>query len=243
MVELFGKKCDFKGDLGLLDRPKVSIVGSRRPNSYTKEVTFRLAKGFVERGWVVVSGGAMGVDAMAHRGAGAANTIVVLPCGIEHRYPKVNAKLIDEVATKGLVISQFEDDFLATPWSFVVRNELVVQLGDFLIVTQADRNSGSMRSVEFAKEHQKDIYVLPHRIGESEGTNELAESGEAQVIWQIEPFLDRFGSVATDPFISYLQSTPSYEEALLRYGDRITELEITGAIQIKDGKIYYKGEG
>ena len=185
----------------------------------------------------------MGVDAMAHRGAGAANTIVVLPCGINHRYPKVNAKLIDEVANKGLVISQFDDDFLATPWSFVVRNELVVQLGEFLIVTQADKKSGSMRSVEYAKEHKKEIYVLPHRIGESEGTNELAESGEAKIIWKIESFLDRFGSVSTDTFISYLQSAPSYEEALLRYGDRITELEIIGAIEIKDGKIYYKGEG
>ena len=129
MVEICKKKCDYLGNLELLDRPKVSIVGSRRASQYAKETTFSLARGFAKRGWVVVSGAAMGIDAMAHRGAGAQNTIAVLPCGIKERYPKVNARLIDEIAKEGLVVSQFEPSFKATPWSFVVRNELVVGLG------------------------------------------------------------------------------------------------------------------
>ena len=242
MVEICGKKCDFLGNLELLKPPKVSIVGSRRATQYAKEITFQLARGFAKRGWVVVSGAAMGIDAMAHRGAGAANTIAVLPCGIQERYPKVNASLIDAIAANGLIVSQFEKNFKATPWSFVVRNELVVGLGEFLIVAEAAKGSGSMRSVEIAKELGKKIYVLPHRIGQSQGTNDLAASGEAEVIWNLEGFLSRFGSEKEDAMTSFLKSAPFLDEALERFGEKIYELEIEGIVEIVGGKVYYKGE-
>jgi DNA processing protein len=183
----------------------------------------------------------MGIDAMAHRGAGAQNTIAVLPCGIRERYPKVNAKLIEDIAKEGLVVSQFEPDFKATPWSFVVRNELVVRLGEFLIVTEAEKNSGSMRSVEIAKKIGKKIYVLPHRIGQSRGTNELAAKGEAEVIWDVEEFLNRFGSEREDETTQFLKSAPFLDEALERLGERIFELEVEGVVEIVGGKVYYKG--
>lgn len=243
MVEICGKKCDYQGDVGLLERPKVAIVGSRRTTQYAKEMTFLLARGFAKRGWVVVSGAAMGIDAMAHRGAGAANTIAVLPCGIERRYPKVNASLIDEIAQKGLVISQFEKSFQATPWSFVVRNELVVGLGEFLIVTEAAKESGSMRSVAIAKELGKKIYVLPHRLGQSEGTNHLAANGEAEVIWDMQAFLERFGQEEKeDEVVAFLKSTPFLDEALERIGEKIFELELEGIVEIVGAKVFYKGE-
>jgi len=243
LIELFGKRCDYMGDLSLLERPRLSIVGSRRPTRYAKESIYRLAREMARRGWVVVSGGAMGIDAMAHQGAGAANTIVVLPCGIDLRYPKVNASMIDEIARKGLVISQFERDFAATPWSFVVRNELVVELGEFLVVGEAAPQSGSMRSVGYAKKLNKKIWVLPHRLGESEGTNRLAGAGEAEVIWDMEKFLNRFGEVVepSDPLIAYLQSTPFYDEAVSRYGQKIVELELEGRIVVRNGRVFYRG--
>ena len=243
MVELFGKKFFYRGDLRLLDRRKVSIVGTRRPLAYSKQMTHSLASGFARLGWAVASGGAMGIDAVAHRGAGAANTILVLPCGIDHLYPKVNAKLIEEVARKGLVLSQFEKDFRATQWSFVVRNESVVRLGEFLIVSEAAPGSGSMRSVEYAKKYGKKIYVLPHRIGESEGTNQLAKRQEASLIWDVEEFLKEFGHEAFDQEIRYLQSAPFYEDALEYLGDRLVELELTGAVEIVGGRVYIKEVG
>ncbi len=242
MVEICGKECEYRGNLSLLKQPKVAIVGSRRATQYAKETTFQLARGFAKRGWVVVSGAAMGIDAMAHRGAGVANTIAVLPCGITERYPKVNASLIDEIAANGLIVSQFESSFKATPWSFVVRNELVVGLGEFLIVTEAAKNSGSMRSIEIAKELGKKIYVLPHRIGQSEGSNQLAATGEAEVIWDLEAFLNQFGQEQKDELVAYLQSAPFLDEALERVGEKIFEMEIEGVVEIIGGKVYYKGE-
>ena len=245
MVELFGKGCHYRGDLSLLKRPKVSIVGARRAGEYARSLTYRLAKGFAKRGWVVVSGGAAGIDAMAHRGAGAKNTIVVLPCGIERRYPKINAPLIDEVAKEGLVLSQFAPDFIATPWSFVVRNRLVVELGEFVVIGQADPKSGSMRSAEIAKELGKKIYVFPHRIGESEGTNALAAANEAEVIWDIDAFLERVAPAVAeapqDPLIGYLKSSPPLDEAVAKYGAKIMELELLGTIKIVRGRVIYEG--
>ena len=140
----------YKGNLALLQRPKVSIVGTRRPSSYTRKFTYMLAQALAKRGVCIVSGAAMGVDAIAHEGAGVENTIAVAANGLDIRYPVVNQKLIEAIENNGLMLSQFKDNFRATGWSFVVRNELVVALGDILIVTEADLGSGSMRSVEYA---------------------------------------------------------------------------------------------
>ena len=149
-MKKYPQKIYYKGNLDLLKKDMVSIVGTRKPNGYTKRIVLQIASSLANRGVVVVSGAAIGVDAIAHNGAGFENTIAVLGSGINHRYPKINSNLIESIESEGgLVLSQFDPDFLATPWSFVVRNELVVALGSVLIVAQADLNSGSMRSVEY----------------------------------------------------------------------------------------------
>ncbi len=144
-----------KGSLELLSRPKISIVGTRRPNPYTRGITLELSKKLSIAGMIIVSGAAAGVDALAHQGAGAANTIAVLPSGIDVRYPKANDALIESIEKYGLTLSQFEPSFTAREWSFVVRNEIVVALGEVLIVTEADIGSGSMRQCEYALEMGK----------------------------------------------------------------------------------------
>ena len=86
-------------------------------------------------------------------------------------------------------MSQFTKGSPSTKYNFVLRNELVVALGDILIVTYADLNSGSMRSVEYALKMGKEIYVLSHRIGESEATNNLLSEGKAKAIYDIDVFV------------------------------------------------------
>lgn len=231
-----------KGNIDLLKRRKISIIGSRKPNQYTQQMTHRLASELSRVGMCIVSGGAMGVDAIAHRGAGVDSTIAVLPCGIELRYPAINNALLEGIENNGLTISQFDPSFKATSWSFVVRNELVVALGDVLIVTQADMGSGSMRSVEYALEMGKKIYVLPHRIGESEGTNGLLSDGNAEAIYDINTFVSKFGMVnseidKSDPFILFCATRPTYEEAVVKFGDCVFEAEFSGRIVIKNGSI------
>lgn len=230
----------YKGNLDLLKRPKVSIVGTRRPSNYTRQYTFNLAKALAKRGVCVVSGAAMGVDAIAHEGAGEDNTIAVVANGLNIRYPAVNRGLIEGIENRGLVLSQFNDGFRASGWSFVVRNELVVALGDILVVTEADLDSGSMRSVEYALKMGKEIFVLPQRLGESLGTNQLLNEKRAKAIHDIEAFASRFGrgvndEVEKDEFFYFCQNSPTFDESLEKYGDRVYEAELDGVITIQNG--------
>ncbi|MDD5359330.1 MAG: DNA-protecting protein DprA [Sulfurovaceae bacterium] len=233
----------YKGNSTLLKRLKVSIVGSRNPTPYTRECTYNLARALSARGVCVVSGGAMGVDAVAHDGAGVENTICVLGSGIDVYYPAINKNLIASIANHGLLLSQFEPDFKATQWSFIQRNEIVVALGNILIVTQADIDSGSMRSVEFALSMGKKIYVLPHTINESRGTNTLLAKGEAMIIHDINEFVSQFGKefkderFKDDDFFIFCQQNPTLDDAVFRFKDRVYEAELLGQISITNGKI------
>jgi DNA processing protein len=232
----------YLGNTELLDRPKVSIVGSRSPSLYTQNLTFTLANTLAKRGVAVVSGAAMGVDAIAHKGAGAANTIAVAANGLDIRYPGLNRELIAKIEKEGLVLSQFNDGFHPTGWSFVIRNELVVALGEILIVTQADLDSGSMRSVEYAQRMGKEIYVFPQRLDESQGTNALLQEGKAQAIYDIESFASRYGTMPTqslpkDEFFYFCQSSPDFDDVVEKFGTRVYEAELEGLVKIDNGKV------
>jgi len=242
-MKKYPKELYIIGNQHLLTRPKVSIVGTRRPSGYTKQFTYSLAKSLANRGVCVVSGVAMGVDAIAHQGAGVQNTIAVVANSLDIRYPAVNRSLICSIEESGLMISQFPKTFKATPWSFVVRNELVVALGDVLIITQADENSGSIRSAEFALKMGKKIYVLPHRLDESRGTNILLEKGLAEPIYDIETFANRYGvvpknmGIERDEFFYFCQTSPTFDEAIAKFNTRVYEAELEGLITIDNGLV------
>ncbi len=230
----------YKGRLDLLKRPKVSMVGTRRPSAYTRQFTYALAKALAKRGICVVSGAAMGVDTIAHEGAGTDNTIAVVANGLDIRYPVINRAMIESIEQKGLILSQFNDGFRATGWSFVVRNELVVALGDILIVTEADLNSGSMRSVEYALKMGKEIWVLAHRMDESLGTNRLLLEGKANAIHDVETFASRFGQAVQsemlkDDFFYFCQRAPTFDETVKKFGDKVYEAELEGLVTIHNG--------
>ncbi len=233
-----------RGKKSLLESKKISIVGSRKPTKYARDMIAKVAQALSARGACIVSGGAMGIDAIAHKSAGVSSTIAVLPCGLEHKYPSVNKKLLEEIEINGLLMSQFEPDFKATPWSFVVRNEIVVALGDVLIVAEADEGSGTQRSIEFAKKMGKKIYVLPHRIGDSSATQRLLAKDEAEAIYDIEAFADMFGMVQNskmeekDDFLVFCKKNPSYDEAIQKFSSRVFEAELSGEIEVKNSKIY-----
>ncbi len=238
----------YEGNLELLKSPKISIVGTRKPSKYSRALTHKLASLLSKNGVCVVSGGAMGIDAIAHTGAGSSNTISVLPCGIDIKYPSVNKNLLTDIEKNGLLLSQFELGFRAAPWSFVVRNELVVALGDVLIVAEAELGSGSMRSVEFALSMGKEIFVFPHRLQESSATNKLLQEGKAKAIYDIDEFVARF-SVAefphakllhtkSDEFIDFCNTNPNYDLALAKYPERIFEAELSGEIKIENAKVF-----
>ena len=229
----------FQGDERLLQMPKVSIVGSRRATSYTKKITTILAKKFSDIGYVIVSGAAMGVDAIAHKAA-SANTIAVMANSLDLIYPKVNEKLIKNIYDNALALSEYKPTTPATRYSFVVRNRIVVALGEFLIITQADENSGTIRSAEIAQELGKKIYVIPHRLDESRGTQKLLRELKAELILDIDEFVSRFGSNTkeSDELLEFCKKIPSLDEALKIFNDKVYEYELEGKLEIKNLKVY-----
>lgn len=238
----YPEKLYYRGNMELLLRPKISIVGTRRPNPYTRAMTFELSKKLSNLGMVIVSGAAAGVDRIAHEGAGAENTIAILPCGIDIPYPAANRELIESIEKRGLSISQFEVGFEARDWSFVVRNEIVVALGDVLVVTEADIGSGSMRSVEYALSMGKSIYVLPHRINESAATRQLMSEGKATAIDDMDHFVALISqkgrnSIEDTPFIAYCRTNPIYDEAVVKFPSDIFEAELSGLIDVRNGRV------
>ena len=241
-MKKYPKTLFFRGKTELLSRKKISIVGSRKPNQYARHKTQELAQKLSRAGICIVSGGAIGIDAISHKAAGEENTILVAATGLDKRYPAINSTLIEDVQKRGLLLSQFEDGAPSTRYNFVIRNELVVALGDVLIVTYADLDSGTMRSVEFAQKMGKDIYVLSHRIGESEGTNTLLADGKAKAIYDIDAFVASFAVTSTkseknDEFLEFCKTNPTYDEALSKFPARVFEAELGGEILVKNGLI------
>ena len=246
-MKKYPKNLSYNGNLKLLQKTKISIVGTRKPTKYSREFTQKLSSALSKSGICIVSGGAMGIDATAHLGAGSSNTIAVLPCGIDIKYPSVNKNLLSEIENNGLLISQFESGFKARPWSFVTRNELVVALGEVLVVCEAELNSGSMRSIEYALKMKKDIFVLPQRLGESSATNELLNSGKAKAIYDIDEFVSMFSNevdlkshAKSDEFLEFCKTNPTYDEALVKFPNRVFEAELSGEIEVINAKIVVK---
>lgn len=232
------EKIFFRGDKSLLDHTKVTIVGSRKSYPYSRSVVNILSAELARRDVCVVSGAAMGIDAIAHEGA-YPKTIAVLANGLDVVYPKVNTKLLQKMGESALLLSEYDNGVEARPYSFVHRNRLVVALGEVLVLAQADLNSGSMRSVEFALEMGKKIYVLPHRLGESEGSMKLIREGKAELITDIQEFADMFAKVndISDEFLLFCANSPSYEEALAFDTKKLFAYELEGKVKVVKGQV------
>lgn len=162
--------------------------------------------------------------------------------GLDKKYPAINKNMIVDIEENGLVLSQFPPNTPSLPRNFAIRNELIVALSDILIVSYADIKSGTMRSVEYALAMGKEIYVLPHRLSESDGTNKLLAEGKAKAIYDVNNFLSQFIDKeditnSKDDFLDYCKTNPTYEEAVLKYGEKVFEYEILGKIIIEKGKI------
>ncbi len=229
------------GNLELLKKKKISIIGTRRPNSYTKEFTYKLASKFSNAGICIISGAAMGVDALAHQGAKSNNTIAVVANGLDIHYPSINKNLIIDIEKNGLILSAYKEKEKARNYTFVHRNEIVVALSEFLIVTEADLNSGSLTSVNYALKMGKKVYTLPHRINESLGTQELVKNGLIEVIYDIDDFIYNFCGIKDaskkDEVLLFCKNSPTYESAITKYPNKIFEYELEGKIKIENGKI------
>lgn len=173
--------------------PAVAIVGTRRPSSYGKEVTHRLSYDLASRGVVIVSGLALGVDAIAHAAAleAGGQTVAVLGNGLPDIQPRSNRGLGESIIRKGgALISEYPDGTDARPHYFLERNRLVAGLADAVIITEAAIRSGTLNTAAHALEQGKEIFVVPGNITSplSAGCNALLKQG-ARVATSYEDIL------------------------------------------------------
>nr|WP_321266373.1 DNA-processing protein DprA [uncultured Sulfurimonas sp.] len=242
LMKKYPKELFYIGNIELLKRKKISIIGSRKPNQYARELTHKLVSKLSNAGVCIVSGGALGIDAIAHKSAGFDNTIMVAGTGLDKRYPAINKNIIQSIEERGLVISQFKQGTPSQRYNFPIRNEVVVALGDILIVSYGDINSGTMRSVEYALKMGKEIYVLPHRIGDSDGTNSLLEKNMAKAIYDIDEFVSKIVDIKVcapdkDEFLQYCKKNSNYDDVVSKFSSKVFEYELSGKIEVLNGKI------
>jgi len=144
----------------------VAIVGARAATAYGSYVASEFAASVASRGWAVVSGGAYGVDAAAHRGALAADgvTVAVLACGVDVPYPAGHADLLDAIAAQGVVVSEWPPGRNATRLRFLVRNRTIAALAAGTLVVEAAHRSGALNSARHARDLGRPLMAVPGPI-------------------------------------------------------------------------------
>jgi DNA processing protein len=164
----------------------ISIVGSRGASTYGEWVTLEFAAELVNRGFAVVSGGAYGIDGIAHRAAlrVAGTTIAVMAGGIDRLYPSGHQSMFAEICKTGAIISELSPGASPTKWRFLQRNRLIAALGNVTLVVEAGSRSGSINTANHALALGRAIAAIPGPVtaSSSAGTNRLIAEGIAQLV-------------------------------------------------------------
>jgi DNA processing protein len=175
-----------RGDLGLLARPCVAIVGTRRATAYGERVARELGRVLAQAGATVVSGLARGIDAAAHLGAldAAGGTCAVLGTGLDVAYPRGHRRLQDTIGERGLLLSELEPPNAAHGGSFPRRNRIIAALSAVTIVVEAGVKSGALITAAHALEQNRTLAVVPGPIDvpQAQGSNELLRDGAVAIV-------------------------------------------------------------
>ncbi len=169
----------------IVDAPLVAVVGTRAPSPYGEEMARTIAGDLARAGIVVVSGLAMGIDAIAETAAVDASvplnpaTVAVLGCGADVIYPRRNARLYARVAGAGLLVSEFTWGVPARAWRFPARNRIMAALGRAVVLVEGTERSGARITAEFGAEMGREVLCVPGEAGRrlSEAPNRLLRDG------------------------------------------------------------------
>lgn len=166
--------------------PAVTIVGARKITRYGEEVTYRLAYDLAKQGITIVSGLALGVDGVAHKGAldAGGRTIAVLAGGLDEITPPSHRNLAIEILKKhGTILSEYSAGTPSLKQNFIARNRIVSALSDMIIITESAETGGSLATANFALEQNKLVGAVPGNITSSQsvGPNNLIKSGATPV--------------------------------------------------------------
>jgi DNA processing protein len=171
-----------RGNIELLNRRLISVVGARRPTPYGNQMAERLSRDLADRGLVISSGLARGIDASAHKGAlssAAGATIGVLGCGIDVVYPKENKKIFEQIEQRGAIISEFPIGTFPAPQNFPIRNRIIAGMALGVVVVEGAQYSGSLITARLAMEFGREVFGVPGHVTQpsSFGPNQLIKQG------------------------------------------------------------------
>ncbi|MCI3244576.1 DNA-processing protein DprA [Streptomyces spinosisporus] len=176
----------------------VAVVGARACTEYGAHMAALLGAGLAERGWVVVSGGAYGVDGAAHRGALGAGgaTVAVLACGVDQPYPRGHTELITRIAQQGLVVGELPPGDHPTPSRFIVRNRVIAALTRGTVVVEAAHRSGSLVTARAAQRLGRHTMGVPGPAtsGLSAGVHQLLR-GDAELVTDAADVVELVGEM------------------------------------------------
>ena len=185
-----------KGNVDLLYKKSIAIVGSRRCSEYGKRVAMKIGGAAAANGLCVISGMAIGIDNFAHRGAlsEGGKTLAVLGTGPDICYPPQHRKLYEEICDEGLIVSEYPPGTEAMPFRFPQRNRIIAGLSEAVVVVEARAGSGSLITAEYADNQSKPVFAVPGNITSqySLGTNRLITEG-AQAVAVVDDIFNYLG--------------------------------------------------
>jgi len=185
-----------KGDLSCLDKPKLAMVGTRKPSITGSETAWRFAYELAGHGVTIVSGLALGIDAQAHSGCLAAvgQTIAVMGTGIDCIYPRRHVALAKQICENGLLLSEFPLKSSPIAGHFPRRNRIISGLSSSTLVVEAAIRSGSLITARLALEQNRDVFAIPGSIHnpQARGCHHLLQQG-AKLITSCQDVLDEMG--------------------------------------------------
>lgn len=243
----------WEGDLSLLERPCVAVVGTRRCSPSGRRHAQRLARALQRAGATIVSGGAWGIDAEAHLAA-PASTVAVLGQGLAARRTSRLRRLCDTIlGAGGLLLSEFPPPTHAAAWTFPQRNRVVAGLSLGTVVLEASLRSGARITARHAAEYGREVWALPgdpdddHRAGCLVMIQEGAQVylGPEGVLEELGPLPDAARPEAASPLLAALADGPDLETLARRTGSSLRvllrelgELELAGHVERTTGDRY-----
>ncbi len=196
-----------KGDMNVLMGNTVGVVGTRRPDSYGIRATKKIVESLSSSNLTIVSGGAYGIDTVAHKTAldNDGKTVAVLGSGLDVPYPWQNRGLFEKIPESGALISEFPPGTKPNAENFPKRNRIISALSDLLVVIEAGNTSGALLTARWALEQGKEIFALPGPFDseKSRGTNRLIKEG-ARIITDVNDILEEFGLVKREKAVVQL---------------------------------------
>lgn len=227
----------------------VAVVGTRRPTGAGVLAARTIGKALAEAGFVVVSGLAVGIDAIAHRAAldAGGSTVAVVGAGLDNPYPVKNAKLRQDIEANGTVLSEHPDGTPVFPTNYPARNRIIAALSQGVVVVEGSATSGALITARLAFDAGKDVFAVPGSVRNpmAEAPNELIRNSMAKMITNVQHVFDELapGLVWGDSIgVRYEKGRPVLDEdelaVLLVFDDTLLSTRaLTRACSLPQGRL------